>query len=155
MRSEKSYRMKDLGIEALVGRKVLSAAINDENDLVILETDGGKLFLTWEGGCCSKCYLAHVSGVEFLIGHTIIEAENAEWQKPAGADDLERVVESMGTKIKTDKGYVNFDSRLEHNGYYSGEILVSDVEPMDQYGSPRYDAEYDPFPKIMNPLSDF
>jgi hypothetical protein len=148
---EKRYRMKDLGIETLIGREVLSAGINEDKDMVVLETDKGPLFLTWEGDCCSRCFLANVSGVDALVGAKILEAENAEWNKVNDDDDYE-VIESMGTKLKTTKGYVTLESRLEHNGYYSGSILVSDDEPMNQYHSPRYDNG--PLPE-MKPLADF
>ncbi len=148
----KMYRMKDLGIEALVGRYVKSAKINGEKDLVVLDTDKGILYLTWEGSCCSRCYLENVSGVEYLVESTILSAENSTWDLISGERCYE-VAESMGTNIKTSKGWVNFETRLEHNGYYSGEIKVSDDEPMDQYSSPRYEDK-SKFPELKD-LNDF
>lgn len=127
-----------LEMENLVGRKVLSAKINKEKNLIVLETDKHSLYLTWEGDCCADCYLAHVSGSDALIGATIIEANNTSWRVIKEQHECE-VTESMGTRIKTDKGYVTFETRLEHNGYYSGNILISDEEPLDQYYTPRYD----------------
>ncbi len=147
--------MKDLGISSLVGRTVLKASINDDKDLVVLETDKGKLYLTWEGDCCAKCFLANASGIDSLEGATILEAENAEWKKLKDDEDNFEVVESMGTKLKTTKGHVTLESRVEHNGYYGGEIHVSDDEPMDQYSSPRYKPEgYGEFPTLYQ-LTDF
>ncbi len=146
----KSYNMKDLGIEALIGRKVLSASINAKNDLVVLDTDKGNLYLTWEGDCCAKCFLANINGSENLIDAKILKVENKEWDATQ-VDEFE-VIESMGTTIKTDKGFVDLETRLEHNGYYGGEILVSDDEPMDTYHSPRY--ENNKLPKLKK-LKDF
>lgn len=136
------YKMEDLGLESLVGLKILVAEINEEKDLVVLHTTQGKRFLTWEGDCCAKCYLAHVSGSDTLInGATILEVNTAEWVTESKNEDDYEVIESMGTNIKTDKGHMSFESRVEHNGFYGGEILVSDDEPMDQYRSPKYEGK--------------
>jgi hypothetical protein len=149
----KDYDMSSIGIEALVGRKIVSASINLQKDYVVLETDKGKLFLTWEGDCCAHCFLANVSGVSDLIGATILSAENAGWSEQVQVDPIEdpgSVTQSMGTNIRTDKGYVTFESRVEHNGYYGGKLLISDYGPIDAYSSLR-----DVSKETMVPLEDF
>lgn len=147
------HNLEDLGIDSLVGKKIISAKINQEKDLVILDTETGPLFLSWEGDCCSQCYLVNVSGAENLQNATIVSAENAEWKDVQRNEEDYEVIESMGTKIKTDKGYMTFESRLSHNGYYSGNIKVSDIEPMDQYSSPRFDSEEEM--GLLKTLEDF
>lgn len=143
--------MTDLGMTALVGQTVTAAWINEERDLVVLDTTSGRrLYLTWVGDCCAHCFLANVSGADALIGAEVVEVESAEWVvEREGEFD---VVESMGTKIRTTRGYVTFESRLEHNGYYGGEIMVSDTSPMDQYHEHRYRADDLPG---LKPLTDF
>lgn len=111
-------------MEKLIGRKILSAKINQSKDIVILETDKGNLYLEWYGDCCAHCYLANVAGADSLVGSTILEAYNADWI--ASKEGEYDVVESMGTNIKTTKGYVSFESRVEHNGYYSGSLNVKE-----------------------------
>lgn len=125
---------ESLGMDTLIGRKVLSAQINDANDLVVLDTDKGILYLTWVGDCCARCFLANVSGADALVGTTIKSAENTEWTGRNDNDEYGDVVESMGTTIKTNKGTVTFESRVEHNGYYGGYINISDKGPLGQYG---------------------
>jgi hypothetical protein len=119
--------MKDLGMQALIGREVISAKIHEDKDFVILETTKGALYLSWEGDCCASCYIAAISGSENLIGSSIQSVEDSEWKdiKNEGHD----VIESMGTKIKTALGYVTFETRVAHNGYYGGQILVTE-EPL-------------------------
>lgn len=147
--SNKSYSMEDLGIAFLIGKKIKLAEINEEKDLVVLTTqEDKKIYLTWEGDCCASCYIQHVSGVDNLIGAEILSAENAEWKDISSGEEYE-VTESMGTNIKTTKGYVTFESRVEHNGYYGGYIYVSDDEPMDQYSSPRYDGKLPELKKLV------
>lgn len=121
--------MKDLDL--LVGRKILSAKINDEYDLVVLETDKGPLNLSWYGDCCAHCYLAHVSGSDELIGSTVLSVENTKWNYIRNTPDLVRdecsdVTENMGTSVKTNSGYITFETRLEHNGYYGGTINITE-----------------------------
>jgi len=120
----------DLDINALVGRKILSAEINQEKDLVVLDTDHGKLYLTWVGDCCTNCYLAHFSGADALVGSIVNSVEDTKWDPK---EESGGVTETMGTTIVTSKGYVTFESRAEHNGYYGGWINVSSTGPVDQY----------------------
>lgn len=122
-----------MNIKDLVGRTVIGAQINKQHDVVILTTNLGKLFLTWTGDCCAKCYIAHLSGAKNLIGQTILEAKDTEW-KTIQNEDYE-VVETMGTSLKSNKGYITFETRLEHNGFYAGYINISDKGPIGQYDS--------------------
>lgn len=141
-----SYK-DELKKEVLVGKKVLSAKINAEKDMVVLETDSGTYYLSWDGECCSKCFIQHFNGADYLIGSTIASVEHSQWTTLKDNDDF-NVLESMGTKIKTDKGYVDIETRLSHNGYYSGEIKISTVAPLDTYNGARDIPE-------LKPLQDF
>lgn len=139
----------------LVGRKVFDVKINEQKDYVYILTDKGPLHLTWVGDCCAHCFIAHIDGSEFLKNSKIIEIETAEWIREE-TDDFE-VKDSMGTKIKTDKGYITIETRLEHNGYYGGEILISSKAPIGQYGWPLHknDIEFNKEFNDMKPLTDF
>lgn len=143
--------VKDIGIVALLGRKVHSAKINLERDLVVLDTDKGKLYLTWEGECCSSCFIAHFSGLENLINSKIMKAHHSSWSQPTQSESYhDNVIQYMGTTLETTRGHVTFETRLEHNGYYSGRIMVSDVGPLGKYGKSRDDRHED-----LIPLEDF
>lgn len=148
-----SYSMTNLDIDSLVGRKILHAKINDQRDLVILDTDKGPLFLSWVGDCCAHCYLENISGSENLKDATILSAENAEWKDVTKNEEDYEVIESMGTNIKTTKGYITFESRVSHNGFYGGRIEVSDIEPINAYSSPRFENEKEI--GKLNTLEDF
>lgn len=152
-----SYKMVDMGIHALVGRKVKKASINAEKDCVVLDCEDGRLYLTWVGDCCAHCYLVHVNGIDNLFAETITAADHSEWTDVSSREDGCEVVESLGTKIITTKGFVDFESRLKHNGYYGGRICISDDEPMDQYSSPKYptDEEKKEFVMELKGLRDF
>jgi hypothetical protein len=142
--------MEGLGIKDLVGRKIDAAYINESNDFIKLETDKGPLYLTWVGDCCTNCFLAHLSGSKNLIGSQILEARDKEYTSGGDRDNCE-VIDTFGTLLKTSKGYVDFESRALHNGYYGGMLYISDDEPMDQYHSPRNGWQKED----MKPLKDF
>lgn len=136
-------------VKALIDRDVLSAEISAGKDIIILHTLQGDLYLSWVGDCCAHCYIAALSGAENLIDAKILSAENAEWKTIK--DDIDGgVTESMGTKIKTSKGYVTIESRVEHNGYYGGRIKVSKEAPID-----NYDFPIDISKTKFKPLKDF
>lgn len=122
-------------MQDLVGKTVLSAHINSDKDLVVLETDSGTFYLSWVGECCSNCFLAHVNYSEGLVGQKIIKIEHTEWENKT--NESCDVVDSMGTTITTTAGVVSFETRLEHNGYYSGKIQISNQNALNLYGRKR------------------
>jgi len=148
------YSMHNQDIKSIIGRKVLEARINEEKNYVYLLTDKGPVHLTWVGECCASCYIAHVEGSDYLSGTTIISVENAEWTRK---DTDGKTIVSMGTNIKTNKGHISIETRLEHNVYYRGEINVSYSLPIGQYSSPRHidQIELDKELIEMSPLTDF
>lgn len=128
---------KSLDLDSLVGCTIESAIINDNKDIVILTTDKGKFFLTFVGSCCAKCFLANVNGANNLIS-TITKVESSEWIKIYDDYGCE---ETMGVKFTTLKGYVDFETRVEHNGYYGGWIQVSKEGPLNQYNDMQDNKE--------------
>lgn len=141
---------EELEMKSLVGRRVISASINEDKDIVQLETDKGLLYLSWSGDCCAHCFLAHVNNSKALIGAIIIEAKNTEWFGGGHNENYDDITETMGTSIATTKGMVTFETRVEHNGYYSGQIAISEKGPIDNYGSIRTVDEL-----ALRPLIDF
>jgi len=147
--SVSGYSCESDPLDSLVGEIIIEARVNDEKDVVVLKTDNGFIYLTWSGDCCAICYLAHASGADNLIGAKILKAEQSEW-KSNNNEDYE-VIETMGLKLKTEKGFIDFETRLEHNGYYSGEVKVSHLYPIDNYGCALIKPDWDK----LNTLKDF
>lgn len=132
----------DLKLEELIGKEIVSAFINKQKDIVLLITKQGPLYLSWTGDCCSKCFLANISGSDILIGSIILEVKNIEWTLTPESAEEDSVVETMGTILITNKGHITLESRLEHNGYYGGQIKVSNKAPIDQYNSYLSEDEF-------------
>lgn len=144
-------------IEELVGRKITKAEINSGHNDVRLETEKGALFLSWNGDCCSKCYLYHIEGSENLKDAEILEAEDMTFSEKTEPDEehwYDNVIESMGTRFKTTKGYVTFESRLEHNGFYGGRVSLTYGHAIDQYTGIRNAENIEEYGEFKD-LEDF
>lgn len=138
--SKRTYNEKTLDPSSLVGRTILDIKINSDKDAIKLTTDDGEYFLSWDGDCCAHCYIQHISMPAKLIGSIILEAEHSTWSYIKNDRDNCEVEEAMGTKIKTDQGYFDIETRVSHNGYYGGMINISMNGFVDQYSCLRDDV---------------
>jgi hypothetical protein len=127
-------------LTSLVNKELNGALINQDNDLILLDVGSEEsrriLYLTFSGDCCAKCFVAHVNGVPkrkaVIFGaHTTEWVEKSSWFKK----DTDDVVETMGLTLITSEGTMTIETRVEHNGYYGGNVELSDRGPMDTYGS--------------------
>lgn len=125
-----------MNLNELVGKRINKILINETKDILIFYTYNELYYMTFVGDCCAHCFMAHVSGYQRYF--TILDAESSEWGETSSKSDREscEVKEQMGVKIKTDKGYLDIDTRVEHNGYYGGEVKLSTNCPLDQYSVP-------------------
>lgn len=118
----------------LIGKVIKSILINEENDLIVINTETTPVYLSFVGGCCSSCYVEHCNIlVKDLEGAKVLDIIQSEWTEIVGENERGGVIDSMGAKVKTDRGYIGLETRLKSNGYYSGWIQI-DVTPLDQYG---------------------
>lgn len=143
------YDKDERNFTFLIGKSFDEILINEGRDVVVLKSAAETIYLTWSGECCATCYLCHCEGIENLKNSKIMEVENLEWIKIKDKEDGCEVLESMGTRIKTERGVVRFESRLDHNGYYSGEIKISEIAPVGPYN------DFLEEPKDLKPLEDF
>jgi len=130
--------MNYVNIEDLKNYQFNRAKISNDKTCIVLETNkDSAVVMSWHGDCCSSCFIESIQGADNLLNSTIISANHKEWTETSFEifDDYDRKVESMGTTIKTTKGYVDINTRLEHNGYYSGyiEIYETDIDFTPDY----------------------
>lgn len=127
-------------IDFLTGKTISNILINKTKDILILYISGASyndevkvVYMTFVGECCAKCFIANVSGIT-RKRFTIQSIEPIEWKDhPLSDPDNDIVIACAGVKIKTDRGYIDIDTRLEHNGYYGGKIILSTNCPIGQY----------------------
>jgi hypothetical protein len=118
-------------LETLAGRHIVSAHF-DKTNIELVSHDPlpyhsrTKVHVTRlmpDGDCCSHCFIQHVSGADALQDATIVSVETLETRSEN--DPNGDVMDSWGHRLTTDKGTCTIEMRLEHNGYYSGQLVLS------------------------------
>jgi hypothetical protein len=107
--------------KALEGHKIL--ALYGDNDTLQFTTEFETLSYSCEGDCCSSSWFEHISGVEFLVGHTIVKTEDISLDSVTPEEEKQHEsLAQYGYRFTTDKGYFEIDMRNSSNGYYGGYI---------------------------------
>jgi hypothetical protein len=110
-------------LEMLVGARVLVAMMRDGS--LYFATERGIYRASPEGDCCANCYVQHVSGTDALAPGAIIAAvEDIVLPPVAEEERTDEVSFVWGHRITTDKGICSIEMRVDHNGYYGGNLSV-------------------------------
>ena len=104
----------------MIGKRITAWAV--KGDTVEATLDDRCVTLEGEGECCASCWIEHADGID-PIGATISEITVGGW-KVLSDEDME-VSEQGFYVIRTDKGDITLDLRLNHNGYYGGELVCT------------------------------
>jgi hypothetical protein len=131
-------------LNKLVGRRINGIFLNNDNTRVVFRTIEDERFGFYvHGDCCNTVYINHFQGVDvvgqgnafdLLRGALVTAVEEKEWvaidDEPNEDDDswTDNCVEDGFFTIRTDRGYIDFEVRNEHDGYYSGHIEDLDEE---------------------------
>jgi hypothetical protein len=131
-------------LRKLVGKRINGIFLNaDHTRVVFRTTESEELGFYVHGDCCNTVYINHFQGkdvvgegntFDILRGALVTAVEEKEW---IAIDDDETeydddpygggCVEDGFFTIRTDRGYIDFEVRNEHNGYYSGHL--EELEP--------------------------
>ena len=124
-------------LNRLVGKRINGIFLNQDNTQVVFRTiEDERIGFYVYGDCCNTVYINHFQGhdvvgegntFDLLRGALVTSVEEKEW---VAIDDSEQdedawvdeCVEDGFFTIRTDRGYIDFEVRNEHNGYYSGHI---------------------------------
>lgn len=115
------------GYGRLTGKTVEKVFINSEKNFMRLQYDKGYIDITAEGDCCSYSWIEHVENIWALINATIISVEDIDMPDLGDMDEHE-YVQYYGLKIITTKGAIQFDYRNSSNGYYGGNLGITENE---------------------------
>jgi photosystem II stability/assembly factor-like uncharacterized protein len=137
-------------LNKLLGKRINGIFLNEGNTRVVFRTIEGEDFGFYTSGdCCNTVYINHFQGqdvigegntFDLLRGALVTGVEEKEWVNVDVPDAYECVEDGFFT-IRTNRGYIDFEVRNEHNGYYSGHLEELDLEFMDE--------------EEMRPLVDF
>lgn len=129
----------------LIGERINSILLRDDRERIIFQTIEGREYHYYTSGdCCNTVWINHMTGVDvlgegntfdLLRGALVVGAEDKGWGENRSEGDWDVVQDGFFT-LKTDRGYIDFEVRNSHNGYYGGNFDFDDspeVEPDDVY----------------------
>jgi hypothetical protein len=129
----------------LFGERINSILLRDDRERIIFRTTEGQEFHYYTSGdCCNTVWINHMTGVgvlgegntfDLLRGALVVGAEDKGWGENRSEGDWDVIQDGFFT-LKTDRGYIDFEVRNSHNGYYGGNFDFDDspeVEPDDVY----------------------
>jgi len=114
----------DHGLEKLIGKTITDVEIPDETTLIFQTTDGPVKYYS-SGDCCAQCFFDELEVPDFgKSGGLCSAADLGSWEEwPEGTDDTN---EQCFGKVDTTAGTITFTLRLNHNGYYGGEMSLAE-----------------------------
>jgi hypothetical protein len=130
-------------LNKLVGKRINGIFLNEDHTKVVFRTiEDERLGFYVHGDCCNTVYINHFQGrdvvgdgntFDLLRGALVLDTEEKEWVTIDEEEDdreswLDGCVEDGFFTIRTDRGYIDFEVRNEHNGYYSGHLEESEEE---------------------------
>jgi hypothetical protein len=123
--------------EALKPGTRINEVLFHEGDLWF-STPDGFIKAEPEGDCCASCYVQHIDGADALQGATVAEVESIELPPVPDSEQCD-VSDVWGHKIRTDKGHCTIEMRVDHNGYYGGELVFYAVDHAPPEAAKRLD----------------
>lgn len=125
----------------LIGERINSILLNEDNNRLIVRTiHGQKFYYYTSGDCCNTVWINHMTGVnvlgegntfDILRGALVVGAEDKGWGENRSDDDEYDVIQNGFFTLITDRGYIDFEVRNSHNGYYGGSFEVDDNPDAD------------------------
>lgn len=129
-------------LSKLVGKRINGIFLNEDRNKVVFRTiEDERIGFYVYGDCCNTVYINHFQGMDvvgegnafdLLRGALVTAVEEKEWvqiDEEQNEDSWhDECVEDGFFTIKTDRGYIDFEVRNEHNGYYSGHLEETEEE---------------------------
>jgi hypothetical protein len=125
----------------LIGERINGILLNDDNNRLIVRTINGREFHYYTSGdCCNTVWINHMTGVnvlgegntfDLLRGALVTGTEDKGWSENRDAEDGWDVIQDGFFTLKTDRGYIDFEVRNSHNGYYGGSFEVDEHPDAD------------------------
>lgn len=125
----------------LIGKRINGIFVNGEQDQVLFRTTEGRyLGFATSGDCCNTVYINHLCGAnvvgegnsfDLLRGALVTRAEDKGWSENVTDVEGWSVTQDGFFTITTDRGFIDFEVRNEHNGYYGGHVTELDEQDID------------------------
>jgi hypothetical protein len=125
----------------LIGERINGILLNEDNNRLIVRTINGREFHYYTSGdCCNTVWINHMTGVnvlgegntfDILRGALVVGAEDKGWGENRSDEDEYDVIQDGFFTLITDRGYIDFEVRNSHNGYYGGSFEVDEHPDAD------------------------
>jgi hypothetical protein len=131
----REFSMADLlygggGTPELLGRIVLQVWMDKSGRWIRFVTDGMELCYRLEGDCCSESWVYAITGMQYLIGATIMSIDGVYgFDLPDDGKSRQEFDKIYWIKYVTTKGNVDLEFRNSSNGFYGGWISRQDSIP--------------------------
>ena len=124
-------------LNKLLGKRINGIFLNEDHTRVVFRTtEDERIGFYTAGDCCNTVYINHFQGedvigegntFDLLRGALVTGVEEKEWVQIDESEEdpdswSDACVEDGFFTIRTDRGYIDFEVRNEHNGYYSGHL---------------------------------
>lgn len=111
-------------MKELIGVKIFGLRINEDQSILVFDTDRGAIAYEVWGDCCSETWFADITGVAALIGGNVraVEDVNMDGYNTLDGRTRQEYDLAYGVKLTTDKGYADIVFRNSSNGFYGGDI---------------------------------
>lgn len=126
----------------LIGERINGILLNDDNDRLIIRTIEGREFHYYTSGdCCNTVWINHMTGVnilgegntfDLLRGALVTGSEDKGWNDNREGEDEYDVIQDGFFTLTTDRGYIDFEVRNSHNGYYGGTFEADERPDLDK-----------------------
>lgn len=118
-------------MKELIGKKISGLRINEDQSILVFDTDQGTVGYETYGDCCSESWFADITGVSAMLGGTVqtVEEVSMDGYNVEDGRTRQEYDEAYGYKLTTDKGYADIVFRNSSNGYYGGSIDPLRGEP--------------------------
>jgi hypothetical protein len=123
----------------LVGERINGILLNEDKDFLVVRTINGREFYYYTSGdCCNSVWINHMTGLnvlgegntfDLLRGALVTGTEDKGWTDDRYDEDEYDVIQDGFFTLKTDRGYIDFEVRNSHNGYYGGSFESTDTPP--------------------------
>jgi len=124
----------------LVGKRINGLFIGDDDWALVFRDINQRYYcFRTENDCCNNVWFNHVNGVSTVLGEgnlfdvlrgaMVTGVEDKGWTKDR--EDGYDVIQDGFWTIKTDRGYIDLEVRISHNGYYGGRVKYDEGSKID------------------------
>jgi hypothetical protein len=116
-------------LDVLIGQRIEGFDVGDEEHALRIRTNGEPVYCEVDGDCCSESWFADILGAVWVQGGTVTTTRELELPQPQDGRSRQEEDSAYGYAIDTERGTVIIAFRNSSNGYYGGDMTVTDQEP--------------------------